>query len=88
MSILTTVDNVDNKCNKFGKLDNGEEKEGKANHIFLRVLWQVVLFKHECIYIPFKELNLLSNFNACLGVLWVNDILYSIDLKYMKKEVG
>lgn len=88
VSALTTVDNVDNKCNNFGKLDKGEEKERKGKHIFLRVLQQVLLFKHGCIYIPFKELNLLSNFSACFGVLWVNDTFYSIDLKYIRKEVG
>lgn len=66
VSVLTTVDNADNKCNNFGKLENGEEKERKAKWIFLKVLEQVLLFKHESIYIPFKEVSLLSNLKYAL----------------------
>lgn len=32
MSVLTTVDNADNKCNNFGNLENGEERGKSEMH--------------------------------------------------------
>lgn len=34
VSVLT--DSTDNKCNNFGKLENGKETERKAKQIFLK----------------------------------------------------